>query len=704
MNKVAFWAGVVGLCLAGCDGCDSGDDDPGNTDAGTPDAAMPDAGDPPGDPDGGPMDTDGEVPVEMDGDTPPDPGDAEVDGGDPPETCDWEPFNQGLSGGATTDVLYGSSGTVYASSGGSFLSSDDSGATWTRVATPDPLLGSLVDGGDLGLFSAGAGGLQVSTDDGATWSTFSQDGVPITSFLIHPASNMTMFAAVMDSGLLRSSNGGAAWIGSSNGIPFSRIMDMDGDPDDVDRTLLSLIELNASGGFSGDGAILKTENGGMSWSEVYSGARVRNIERCGDTSTDLWAGGNDGVLFSDDDGESWDTVGDNDDVGARVVNVAVASDCSVIYASREQPGGGAMSLAGLYRSTDDGATWTGPLTAGLPYVERVYPNEVRVDPADGMSILALFQGGTLRSSDGGDTWQTASNLGTVQLNDMSISADNPDKLWLATRGSGVWTREGFSTGWQPLGGGVLPVDRAFSVNLSPSDGDQVLIGTGEGTFNSEGDIASFEQSSNEYDLLAAGYQPGTDVVIGGTQVTGVVISDDGGDTWDESNAGLTAWDTGNGTFIDVRAVAFDPAAATTVFIGTNGSGIYRSDDSGENWVAESAGVDDDAVFFMATGGGQIYAGVEERGVLVRRAQDNWEFVNDGLGNLLVSSLFWDATGQVLYAATEMGVYVFDATAESWSKVGGTCTGPVSGRIAVMDDGMERKLISSSVDGLFSLDL
>jgi len=54
-------------------------------------------------------------------------------------------------------------------------------------------------------------------------------------------------------------------------------------------------------------------------------------------------------------------------------------------------------------------------------------------------------------------------------------------------------------------------------------------------------------------------------------------SEDGGGTWRAINNGLAS--------LNIRSLVQSPLDAKSLFVGTNGSGLYRSTDGGETWVA-----------------------------------------------------------------------------------------------------------------------
>jgi photosystem II stability/assembly factor-like uncharacterized protein len=56
---------------------------------------------------------------------------------------------------------------------------------------------------------------------------------------------------------------------------------------------------------------------------------------------------------------------------------------------------------------------------------------------------------------------------------------------------------------------------------------------------------------------------------------GVSRSEDGGETWETRNSGLTN--------INIRALAISALDPQVLYVGTNGKGLFRSVDGGMSW-------------------------------------------------------------------------------------------------------------------------
>ena len=63
--------------------------------------------------------------------------------------------------------------------------------------------------------------------------------------------------------------------------------------------------------------------------------------------------------------------------------------------------------------------------------------------------------------------------------------------------------------------------------------------------------------------------------IGGPD--GLLKTIDGGKTWQPHNQGLTT--------LNVRTISLSRSDPQLLYLGTNGSGLYRSTDGGEQWTA-----------------------------------------------------------------------------------------------------------------------
>ncbi len=219
-------------------------------------------------------------------------------------------------------------------------------------------------------------------------------------------------------------------------------------------------------------------------------------------------------------------------------------------------------------------------------------------------------------------------------------------------------------------GAYLSTDTAANYSLSNNGNDAVgptrgftkdntyiYTCTSQGAYRSSDNGATWvSQSVGLTNLLGGGIlKVGTRLFYVGP--TGVFISTDQGDNW--SAAGLSA--------TDVRSIA---AINDTLFVGTNGAGIYKSVDFGANWVAINNGLNG-ALNFRAieSKGNTLFAG-GPIGTGVFRSLDfgaNWTLLGGGLAS---GSYRGFASNSQLIVAGSFGSGVFYSTdnGDNWTTI------------------------------------
>lgn len=272
-----------------------------------------------------------------------------------------------------------------------------------------------------------------------------------------------------------------------------------------------------------------------------------------------------GVWKSNNDGTTWEPIFDHEPV-ASIGAIAVApSDPNIIYVGTGEadPRSQFSEGAGMFKSTDAGATWT---RIGLEKTKQI--GRIVVDPHDPNRVLvaalgnvyaATPQRGVYRSSDGGQTWTkvlfTDDNTGAI---DLSMDPENPQviyaALWATRRppwtvypsshepGSGLYKSTDGGSTWTHLTQG-LPADPGrIGVAVAPTDSNRV------------------------YAMVDAGAHEG-----------GFYRSDDAGASWKLMDTDKRIW--GRGWYFE--SITVDPKDENSVYaINTS---VYRTTDGGENF-------------------------------------------------------------------------------------------------------------------------
>jgi photosystem II stability/assembly factor-like uncharacterized protein len=203
----------------------------------------------------------------------------------------------------------------------------------------------------------------------------------------------------------------------------------------------------------GDGVYKSTDAGktwtniGLQQTHIITGLIVDpmdpNIITVG-AQGDVKSGDQRGIFRTTDGGKDWQRVFYKDEHTA-VMNVEVApDDPKVLYATTwtrrlgpPSPGTAKESQqdAGIYKSTDEGATWTEVGTKGLP-AESWGRTGIAVAPGShGNTVFAIVTQGLFKSQDGGSSWVQITDdpriLGSFYFSRVFVDPKNPQIVYVA---------------------------------------------------------------------------------------------------------------------------------------------------------------------------------------------------------------------------------------------------------------------------------
>ena len=322
---------------------------------------------------------------------------------------------------------------------------------------------------------------------------------------------------------------------------------------------------------------------------------------------DIFAGGKCGIYRSVDNGGTWTDLG-----GPYAIAVASNSAGDIFS-------GG----LGVHRSTNDGDDWV-LLDNGLPTDEYCWILDIN---AAGDIFVGMLTTGAYRSVDNGDTWVHLTN--GLPANWVGQFAFNSAGDIFAGNGTGVYRSVDNGESWTQVNNGMT----ATHVRTIATNSDGVIFA---GTIELDGDPAG-----------------------------GVFRSIDNGDTWVQVNTGLTD--------INVRALVI--TTDDNIFAGTL-AGLFRSTDNGDTWVQVSA-----LPFYrmVTNSSGDLFKTVTEafwNASLgdggVERSTDNgetWASVNNGLICTATSSIGINSDGDV-FTGLGGGGHIFRSTdnGDAWTKV------------------------------------
>jgi formylglycine-generating enzyme required for sulfatase activity/photosystem II stability/assembly factor-like uncharacterized protein len=291
-----------------------------------------------------------------------------------------------------------------------------------------------------------------------------------------------------------------------------------------------------------------------------------------------------GVYRSTDNGITWTEM--NSDLGVYCL-AAVGSN---LFAGTD---------GGVYLSTDDGVSWT---VKGLTSSSHIYSLAVI-----GTTLFAGSFGHVYRSTDNGATWTGGQN--GLPYNDILELAANESSLFAGLSGHGIFRSTDQGESWAQLSNGIPTDQSVFSLAFN---GGYIFAGVaGHGVYRSIDNGISWASANVgmsdyvEVDALAANGPS----LFAGTW-GGVFVSTNCGTSWTAANGGLPP---GNTWPLVFQCFAFN---GPILYTGTNGAGIFLSSDNGTSWKAANDGITRSTVRTLASGGANVYAGGDYVGIVV----------------------------------------------------------------------------------------
>jgi len=314
-----------------------------------------------------------------------------------------------------THVYLGNDGGFYALSGGTWQKSFNLPITQFYAGTVDPLnvnkvLGGAQDNGTSKTESGAGGWSQILGGDGF-------------QCMVNPPGSSTILAEWQyccdESGLQRSSNNGASYVGTSGWVSTDRYNW---------NTPFTASPKNMNTMIAGSHRVYKSTNTGAAWAPV---------------SGDLTSGPGAQVNYG------------------TITTVAISPADSNLYLAGTDDGH-------VWRSQNGGGTWQ-EITAGLP---AAYVTRVAADPLDAQTIYVTHSGfgedqhdpRVFRSTDRGNTWTSISgNLPDAPVNDLVVDPVIAGTLYAGTD-LGVFVTRNLGQTWTALGG-YMPVQPVWDLEL-----------------------------------------------------------------------------------------------------------------------------------------------------------------------------------------------------------------------------------------------
>jgi photosystem II stability/assembly factor-like uncharacterized protein len=295
----------------------------------------------------------------------------------------------------------------------------------------------------------------------------------------------------------------------------------------------------------------------------------------------------------------------------------------------------------LYRSTDGGTTW----------VQIPRPGSflwLAVSPSD--RIFAGTQNqGLFFSTDNGNSWNPTSITNT-DIRSIAFAASNVvyaggpwGLLFRSTDNGASWLE--VASGWQFARVRALTIDQQSRVYAGCYSGTY-------GVYQTSNPFVSWTRIGTTALNLSRSILLRLPTIFVGTEGDGLYRSTDAGATWSTLGP-ISSW---------VYSLAVTTAG--NILAGTGG-GVFRSTDNGSNWSAANSGLTDTQVFSLVTSNlGQTFAGTASGVFYSTNDGTNWTPRNTGITNTIVNALA--ITSQAIFAGTNAGVFRSTDNGTNWS--------------------------------------
>ncbi|MGQ9820102.1 MAG: T9SS type A sorting domain-containing protein [Candidatus Kapaibacteriales bacterium] len=349
------------------------------------------------------------------------------------------------------------------------------------------------------------------------------------------------------------------------------------------------------------------------------------------------AGAAGGIWRSTNYGSWWEPIFDYEN------GIAFGSICidqnnpNIIYAGTGESviGGGVIYLGnGMYKSTDEGTSWT---LIGLTEVGAF--SKVYVHPKNSNLIVAgatIRKQGFYKSTDAGKNWFRTFDK---NVTDVSINPISENEFLIGVNSEGVYYSSDGGNSWELRNNGIQAGIGRVSVQFAPSDPNIVYAlvetnslgfiyrSTNKGknwTLVYQGD-QNFFRGQGFYDNFIEVHPTNPNLVLAG----GIdVFRTTDGKTWNNVTNGYS----GGTVHVDQHCAAFSPINPNLVLLGNDG-GVYFSSDAGINWVRRNSNLQVTQFYGFDIDHSKVntnFGGTQDNGTLAGE-NDDWGFIAGGDG-------------------------------------------------------------------------
>ncbi len=336
--------------------------------------------------------------------------------------------------------------------------------------------------------------------------------------------------------------------------------------------------------------------------------RITDIEMTSTSPQTIFVGAASGGIFkSNDMGENWTPIFD-ENMNLSIGDLALApSDESIIYVGTGEANAGGGSLAydgtGVYKSINGGDSWTGIGLEDVGSIGKVVVNPLNPDICFVAAMGHLFENnenrGLFRTKDGGDSWEKVLFINdSTGVIDIAINPNQPKVIYAATwerirrvdrrsyggPSSGIYRSTNGGDSWTKLSNGLPEAAGRIGIAIAESNPDILyaiyaneITSYIEGIYKTNNEGNDWSQVSSEGVTSVPYMWWFGKIYVDPADPDLVYIA---GFNNHKSTNGGSSW-TGifNGVHVDQHAICINPLNNNMIFSGNDG-GLFVSQDQG----------------------------------------------------------------------------------------------------------------------------